>query len=273
MAAYLFTWNPARWTWRDLPEAIYRINNDEPYDISWSCGNTKRIAKGDLFFLMRLGVPPKGIVGCGYIESESQAIDHWDVSKAAEGKTMMATGLLFQSLSDEPIISLSDLKTNYPDYKWTPERGGVSIPDTIASEVWESILSDESDDLQQSPHSELRLYTEGTRKSITTLTYDRSSVARQECLEVYGYDCSVCGFRFADLYGDWGQNYIEVHHLNQIADVGREYKIDPKTDLRPVCANCHRMLHRTRPPLSIEGLKQLIRDKKTEGCLKTSDIP
>jgi 5-methylcytosine-specific restriction protein A len=56
-------------------------------------------------------------------------------------------------------------------------------------------------------------------------------------------------------FGDLGRNYIEVHHLKQIADAGGEYTIDPIADLRPVCANCHRMLHKRRPALSIEELK------------------
>ncbi len=57
------------------------------------------------------------------------------------------------------------------------------------------------------------------------------------------------------VYGDFGKNYIEVHHLRQIADIGEEYEIKPIEDLRPVCANCHRMLHKERPPPAIEELK------------------
>jgi 5-methylcytosine-specific restriction protein A len=43
--------------------------------------------------------------------------------------------------------------------------------------------------------------------------------------------------------------------LKQLADIGEEYQIKPIEDLRPVCANCHRMLHKERPPLGIEELK------------------
>lgn len=69
MSAYLYTWNPNKWDWKDFQYAVYCMNNDEPYDRRWSCGNTKRIVIGDLFFLMRLGVEPKGIIGCGYVLS------------------------------------------------------------------------------------------------------------------------------------------------------------------------------------------------------------
>ena len=60
MSAYLYTWNPKRWKWADQPEAICRIGDGEQYDIYWSCGNTKKIVVGDIFFLIKLGVEPKG---------------------------------------------------------------------------------------------------------------------------------------------------------------------------------------------------------------------
>jgi len=47
--------------------------------------------------------------------------------------------------------------------------------------------------------------------------------------------------------------------LKPIADIGGEYSIDPEEGLRPVCANCHRMLHKTRPPISIEELQNLLK--------------
>ncbi|MEY4821793.1 MAG: hypothetical protein RLY72_1445, partial [Planctomycetota bacterium] len=44
---------------------------------------------------------------------------------------------------------------------------------------------------------------------------------------------------------------------------GEEHEIDPVKDLRPVCANCHRMLHRQRPPLTIEQLVEGMRQAKS----------
>lgn len=86
MSAYLYTWNPKRWKWADQPEAICRIGDGEQYDIYWSCGNTKKIVVGDIFFLIKLGVEPKGIIGCGYISSVPYPLPHWDEEKARQGK-------------------------------------------------------------------------------------------------------------------------------------------------------------------------------------------
>ncbi|PWI20785.1 HNH endonuclease [Streptomyces sp. Act143] len=57
--------------------------------------------------------------------------------------------------------------------------------------------------------------------------------------------CEICGFDFAHAYGDLGEGYIEVHHVTPLYVSGtRETKLD---DLACVCANCHRMCHRSRP--------------------------
>lgn len=256
MNAYLYVWNPDKWVWSDQQDAIYRVNNGDQYDIYWSCGNTKRIEIGDLFFLMRLGVEPKGIIGCGYVSSQPYLLPHWDEQKASEGKSALRTDLLFKALSENPIVSLTYLQEKYPNSKWTPQAGGLCIPDEIAKDLFSLIQSNRNCSFSPSAKNEIQLFAEGKSKIITYKSYDRSPIARQACIEHYGYSCSVCNFNFEESYGKYGANYIEVHHLKQIADMGDEYMINPVTDLRPICANCHRMLHKTRPPLSIEELKK-----------------
>jgi 5-methylcytosine-specific restriction protein A len=60
-------------------------------------------------------------------------------------------------------------------------------------------------------------------------------------------------------YGKIGDGYIHVHHLTPLnALKGKPQKIDPIKDLRPVCPNCHEMLHKTDPPYTIERLKEII---------------
>lgn len=265
MAAYLYAWNPERWDWSDLQDAIYRINNDEPYDSEWSCGNTKRIEVGDVFLLMRLGVEPKGIVGCGYISSRPSPSLHWDEEKANKGKAALRTDLLFKSLSEKPLIPLEALQTNYPSYDWTPRSSGVAIPSEIANALFAKIQADQQSGFTPATTEEIKLYMEGRPKQVTYRTYDRSSAARQDCIAHYGYNCSACGFNFERHYGDQGARYIEVHHLKPVADIGEDYLVHPVKDLRPVCANCHRMLHRARPAISIEELTLLLKsDRQTD---------
>ena len=43
-----------------------------------------------------------------------------------------------------------------------------------------------------------------------------------------------------------------------ISTIGKEYLVYPKTDLVPVCPNCHSMLHKRKPAYSVQELKNII---------------
>lgn len=102
------------------------------------------------------------------------------------------------------------------------------------------------------------MYKEGTVKQILVNAYERNVNARKACLQEHGYNCSVCSFDFEKMYGDLGKEFIHVHHEVDISTIGDEYEVDPVKDLKPVCPNCHAMLHKTRPAMKIEKLKKLI---------------
>jgi 5-methylcytosine-specific restriction protein A len=70
--------------------------------------------------------------------------------------------------------------------------------------------------------------------------------------------CEACGFDFSSTYGERGGNFIECHHvvpLHSLAGITRTRK----EDLALVCANCHRMIHRTKQWLTLADLQLLIR--------------
>ena len=254
MACFIYTWNPDRWHWADFQDAIYRVNNAENYERFWSCGNTKRIQPGDLFFLIKVGAKPRGIIGCGYVSSVPYERAHWDETKRAAGQVVLRTDLLFKALSEKPIFSTEELEHRFPEQLWSPQASGISVKEEIAEKLLSEILSNNTLGFKPLNPEAVRKYAEGRPKTLTIKTYDRSPGAREACIEHHGYNCAVCGFNFGKVYGSVGEGFIEVHHLQQIADQGEEYIIDPVKDLRPVCANCHRMLHKVRPPISIEAL-------------------
>jgi hypothetical protein len=72
--------------------------------------------------------------------------------------------------------------------------------------------------------------------------------------------CEACEFDFAAVYGPLGEGFAECHHrvpLSQLA-AGHKTKL---SELAIVCANCHRMLHRSRPMMSVEQLRAVIRSR------------
>ena len=68
--------------------------------------------------------------------------------------------------------------------------------------------------------------------------------------------CQVCSFDFATAYGTLGEGYIECHHTSPIAEYEEE-QTTKLEDLALVCANCHRMLHRKRPWLTMQELGEI----------------
>ncbi len=103
-------------------------------------------------------------------------------------------------------------------------------------------------------------YDEGATKSVSVNVYERSSAARAACLAHHGRACVVCGFDFQATYGELGKGFIHVHHLRSLSTVDSEYQVDPIVDLRPVCPNCHAMLHRSEPAKPIEDLRSILRE-------------
>ncbi len=99
---------------------------------------------------------------------------------------------------------------------------------------------------------------EGAVKTIDINAYERSPKARSICVKHYGPVCFVCKFSFEERYGSAGRGYIHVHHLRLISEVQENYVIDPIRDLRPVCPNCHAMIHSRTPPYSIEEMMVML---------------
>lgn len=104
-------------------------------------------------------------------------------------------------------------------------------------------------------------YIEGAVTTIKVNKYERNLKARRKCLEHYGYKCFVCGFDFEEFYGDIGKEIIEVHHNKALNQIKKSYEVNPIKDLRPVCSNCHTIIHSRKPNYQIDELKIILRNK------------
>ena len=118
----------------------------------------------------------------------------------------------------------------------------------------------ELNDLAKLPE-EFNSKTEGGKKVYVSQRAERDSGLRNKAIAIHGTTCQVCGFDFGQQYGEWGEGFIEVHHLTPLGgDKSAVRDTDPGKDLTVLCANCHRMVHRKKKMvLSIEELKQKIR--------------
>lgn len=89
--------------------------------------------------------------------------------------------------------------------------------------------------------------------------YERNPKLRRQAIAIHGETCFACGFNFKQFYGEYGDGYIHVHHTVPVSDLGGAKLINPETDMVPLCANCHAIVHRKREKtLSILELKNII---------------
>lgn len=101
-------------------------------------------------------------------------------------------------------------------------------------------------------------FLEGRKISRYVNIYERDFKARKTCLAHYGYRCVVCKFNFEETYGKIGKEFIHVHHEKELSMLDESYEIDPIEDMKPVCPNCHAMIHRKRPAYTIEEISKIL---------------
>jgi predicted HNH restriction endonuclease len=108
-------------------------------------------------------------------------------------------------------------------------------------------------------------HAEGSVHRILVNRYERDPRAREECIRHYGAVCFICGFDFVSKYGQVAAGFTHVHHLNLLSSLGPDYEVNPVRDLRPVCPNCHAVLHRREPPYSVEEVQRFLRTSGSKG--------
>ncbi|OMP75673.1 hypothetical protein BW716_28950 [[Flexibacter] sp. ATCC 35208] len=72
--------------------------------------------------------------------------------------------------------------------------------------------------------------------------------------------CQICSFDFEEHYGDCGKDFIEGHHTKPVSEMVPGYKSKPE-EIALLCSNCHRMVHRKRPWLTMAKLAEVLRKK------------
>jgi 5-methylcytosine-specific restriction protein A len=265
MKAFLFAWNPKKWNWTTLEQNIEQVKIAGKITEMWSVASHKKIRIGDRAFLMRLGEEPKGIMASGFVSSPPFLSKHWSGEDKLIHRVMIDFEVIINP-SSEPILGLNSLNSgNLGKVNWTPQSSGIEIASTVTDELeemWFNFLS--TQDFRHNPFTASiqdyeTIFTEGTPNQAVVTKYERNPFARKTCINHYGVICAVCGFNFESVYGKLGKGFIHVHHLKQVASVGEEYNIDPVKDLRPVCPNCHAMIHRRKVPYSIEEIRERIK--------------
>ncbi|HQF37124.1 MAG TPA: HNH endonuclease [Candidatus Dojkabacteria bacterium] len=126
---------------------------------------------------------------------------------------------------------------------------GITELNNIDIETSDDLNDEENEFPEGKVLYKLHKYRERNNAAITRLKEIAESQGKLFCI--------ICGFDFYKVYGKIGKGYIECHHTLPVS----EYKHKKTTKIEElvlVCSNCHRMLHRKRPWLSIKELTSLI---------------
>ena len=146
MASYVFAWNPKLWGWPGLDRERRRLRARGHVDIEWACGRTRAIEPGSRAFFVRLGVPPKGLIGSGYALSEPWEDVHWLAGKAAAGGRTHYLKLRLDALFDAPLIAFDELaRPPFGRFRWAVRQSGTRLPSSIAEALepwWEARVAD-----------------------------------------------------------------------------------------------------------------------------------
>ena len=203
MATYLLTWDPKNYAWEELDKSSREVTLGKSVFINWSCGNTKKIQKGDRVFITRQKVEPKGICASGTVIEGSFEGINW------EGKPAQFIKLKFDTLLNpetEKILPRHLLKAEFSSVPWDIQRSGITI-DTVAAIALEKRWTQFSNGHNSSKVDELkakqqRVEAEGyfdandpedARQRIMTSIVQRrgQSEFRRSLLNAYAGQCSI----------------------------------------------------------------------------------
>lgn len=138
------------------------------------------------------------------------------------------------------------------------ERIKAGIPDTSANAL--EAATDELDASYAAKEGKVSFRLHRTLERDRKIIQKRKELAFKQTGKL---QCEACQFDFAETYGARGVGFIEVHHTNPVHAMkeGDETRLE---DLALACANCHRMIHRSKPWLTSNEIRACLDTQASE---------
>jgi hypothetical protein len=252
--AWIFQGNPNRF---DIDDYLCRYSF-----IYWSTPtNQKEISIGDEAFIWRSG-SQAGIIAIGNIKElptlrkylnkpEALGDDLW-VSQLDE-PTDIKVGIEIEEsrlTPDEGMIQRESLKTHPILCKNRIITNPVGTVFRLNLEETNLLLGLWNIDFIDNVNTDFSAF-EGNTQLKAHYRRERSrklvTLKKEQYKQVHGIlRCELCGLSFEEIYPkSFGENYIEAHHKTPLAEINQLIRTT-MGDLILVCANCHRMIHRSK---------------------------
>lgn len=283
MTAIILVWNPDEWNDWTYPAVLEEVAESGRFLASWEVGLAGAAASGAVggladadnvadaavsgavgslsdadnladaavsgadAWLVLQGRHGRGLIGHGVIVSERPAprLQAPDTASAATAGSLLCIRVAFDGLlpaGDQ--IQPAVLQETVPGIDWEALPG----PALAIEPSLEPLLRRLWREFGPPPGADPTQPVPGTVPAAAVIRvevnrYEHSADACRACIAHHGTSCAVCGFSFEIAYGDIGKDFIPVHHLVPVSQLGGSYELDPVTDLVPLCANCHAMAH------------------------------
>lgn len=199
----------------------------------------------------------KTIFAMGILTNEFQSIPEGKENRGGKEweKIQVVSPVIW--LPPKEGVSFKKIIETIPQFKgWVRQGIKLSKENFV---ILESMLREKE---QEDVKKEELAYKEGAESKIVQTAKERNPKLRQAAILKYGKRCMVCALNFDEFYGhDISNGYIEVHHEKALSEsLGeREIHLD---DVKVVCSNCHRMIHRTKKMLDWKELKNRVGQKR-----------
>ena len=277
MNTWIFQGNPDKF---NIDEYLRKTK-----DIYWSVTQPKHqndIKVGDLIYIWRAkgsNNAISGIIAFGVVNEESKTREEvknkqvlydelWkeDFNEASQVKAGVKLKAIRLSPEDgmitadiflqDPILSQTQLiKTRVgSNFLLNDEQS------SLVEQYWNGlnpVIYEEEDEQIKTKEGRIKLRVHKVRERDPKIKKKAIQAFIQQNGSIF---CEVCNFSFEEKYGTIGQGFIEVHHLKPIS----EYAEDEYTtieNLKLVCSNCHRMIHRGEPADMFFSLREKLFNK------------
>lgn len=270
MATHLIVYKPPVGSRDRLQQFLVGVNRQGSL-AGWSA--TGRVAPGD-FALFYWGHPQQAVVAVGTVASTPRKqAGRYDWTRR---RRVPFCDFKDVRVLDEP-LRLADLSSTPSLQRWwrgRPYRNSRLLTRTIASKLMAEVLrlnpqlarvvavrqpGQAADRSGRASGPSPGEYEEGALRELKACVRARSRELRAAAVATYGYSCAVCKFSFSHVYGRLGDGYIEIHHIQPLAETPKPRTSKVK-DVVALCSNCHRMIHRRKPrALLPRQLKSLVR--------------
>lgn len=104
-------------------------------------------------------------------------------------------------------------------------------------------------------------FMEGQVKVSEIKRRERNPRNRLLALRIHGDTCKVCEKNYSGAFG-LDRAIIDIHHIQPLGESGDGHLYDPRTDLVPLCPNCHRAAHMRKPiPYTVNELRGMLSEQ------------